>query len=384
MSSPVPDVPPTLLSPDSFQSLLGGIVQLASEGIVSVDEHQQILLFNRGAEEIFGYPADEVLGRSLNLLIPERHHRAHDEEHLPAFARAHSSSRRMGERREVFGRRRNGDEFPAEVSISKGAVDGRRVYNAVVRDVTERKRYEAELRARSEELARSNRELEQFAYVASHDLQEPLRMVASYTQLLARRYEGRLDAQADRYIHFAVDGAQRMQALINDLLALSRVGTLGKPFQPVDMQAVLGRVLQWLQPALAESRGAVTHDPLPTLVGDPGQLEQLLQNLVANALKFRRLDVPPRVHVSAERRRGEAGDEWRFGVADNGIGFDMQFAEQIFVVFQRLHTRAEYPGTGVGLAICKKIVERHGGSIWVTSTPGEGTTFHFTLAERAG
>jgi PAS domain S-box-containing protein len=374
------DNPATLLPADAFQSLLGGIVQLASEGIVSVDERQRILLFNRGAEEIFGYAADEVLGQPLDLLLPERYHAAHEAEHLPAFARAHGTSRRMGERREVFGRRRDGEEFPAEVSISKGMVDGMRVYNAVVRDVTERRRYEAERRTRGDELARSNRELEQFAYVASHDLQEPLRMVASYTQLLARRYQGRLDEQADKYIHFAVDGAQRMQALINDLLALSRVGTLGKPFQPVDLQAVLGRVLQWLQPALAESGGAVTHDALPSLMGDPGQLEQLLQNLVANALKFRRPDVPPRVHVSAERRAGADGAEWLFGVRDNGIGIDMQFAEQIFVVFQRLHTRAEYPGTGVGLAIAKKIVERHGGRIWVESVIGEGTTFLFTLA----
>jgi len=288
----------------------------------------------------------------------------------------------MGERREVYGRRRNGEEFPAEVSISKGAVGGRVVYNAVVRDVTERKRYEAELRARSEELSRSNRELEQFAYVASHDLQEPLRMVASYTQLLARRYEGKLDANADRYIHFAVDGAQRMQALINDLLALSRVGTLGKPFQPTDLNVVLGRVLQWLQPALAESGGAVTHDPLPTVLGDQGQLEQLFQNLVANALKFRRSDVAPHVHVAAAHRHGPEGNEWAIGVRDNGIGFEMQFAEQIFVVFQRLHTRTEYPGTGVGLAICRKIVERHGGRIWAESQPGEGTTFHLTFPDR--
>jgi PAS domain S-box-containing protein len=361
--------------------LLGGIVQLAADGIISIDDEERIRLFNAGAEEIFGYSADEVLGEPLEILIPSRYREMHHAEHLPHFARAHESARRMGARREVYGRRKNGEEFPAEVAISKVTVDGRRMYNAVVRDVTERKRYEAELEARGSALERSNAELEQFAYVASHDLQEPLRMVASYTQLLQRRYEGKLDAQADKYIHFAVDGAQRMQTLINDLLALSRVGTQGKPFVPTDVQAVVQRALRWLGGALEESGGTVDVGPLPTVMADAGQLEQLFVNLLANALKFRRPGVPPHVTVTAERHEtdGAHGTEWLFAVRDNGIGFEQQFAEQIFVVFQRLHTRAEYPGTGVGLAICKKIVERHGGRIWAESVPNEGTTFSFTL-----
>jgi light-regulated signal transduction histidine kinase (bacteriophytochrome) len=204
-------------------------------------------------------------------------------------------------------------------------------------------------------------------------------MVASYTQLLQRRYGGQLDAQADRYIHFAVDGAQRMQTLINDLLALSRVGTQGKPFQPVDVGAVARRAVRWLGPALEESGGAVDVGALPTVSGDAGQLEQVFQNLIANALKFRRPGAPPQVSVSAERRRAPNGHEWLFAVRDNGIGFEQQFAEQIFVVFQRLHTRADYAGTGVGLAICKKVVERHGGTIRAESEPNVGTTFYFTL-----
>ena len=209
-------------------------------------------------------------------------------------------------------------------------------------------------------------------------------MVASYTQLLARRYAGKLDPQADKYIHFAVDGAQRMQALINDLLALSRVGTQGKPFTRVDVGAVVARVLQWLGPAIAESGGEVVVERgLPVVQGDAGQLEQLFQNLISNALKFRRAHYPegerPRVTIAAEG----VGADWVFTVRDNGIGFEQQFAEQIFVVFQRLHTRTEYAGTGVGLAICKKIVERHGGTIWAESAPGAGATFHFTLPDRA-
>ena len=364
-------------------ALLEGIVQLASEGIVSIDAEQRIHLFNAGAEEMFGYAADEVLGRPLELLIPARYRAAHEAEHLPHFARAHHAARRMGERREVYGLRKGGEEFPAEVSISKVDVGGRRMYNAVVRDVTERKRYEAALRERGEALARSNAELEQFAYVASHDLQEPLRMVASYTQLLQRRYQGKLDEKADTYIHYAVDGAQRMQTLINDLLALSRVGTQGKALAPVDVGAVVGRVLRWLGRALEESGGAVTVGPMPTVTGDAGQLEQVFQNLIGNALKFCRPGVAPRVEVTAERRGntpgGAGADEWVFSVRDNGIGFEPQFGEQIFVVFQRLHTRAEYPGTGVGLAIVKKIVERHGGRIRAEGRPGDGATFSFTI-----
>jgi len=358
--------------------LLGGIVQLAADGIISIDDEERIHLFNAGAEEIFGYAAEEVLGRKLELLIPERYRPVHTAEHLPHFARAHETARRMGARKEVYGRRKNGEEFPAEVAISKVSVEGRRMYNAVVRDATERKRYEAELEARGAALERSNAELEQFAYVASHDLQEPLRMVASYTQLLQRRYEGKLDAQADKYIHFAVDGAQRMQTLINDLLALSRVGTQGKPFAPTDVGAVVGRALRWLGTSLEESGGEIDVGELPTVLADAGQLEQVFQNLLANALKFRRPGTPPHVRVTAVPN-GSHGSEWRFAVRDNGIGFEPQFAEQIFVVFQRLHTRAEYPGTGVGLAICKKVVERHGGRIWAESAPNEGATFYFTL-----
>ncbi len=223
------------------------------------------------------------------------------------------------------------------------------------------------------ELGRSNAELQQFAYVASHDLQEPLRMVSSYTQLLAKRYAGKLDSDADEFIAFAVDGAMRMQRLIQDLLAYSRVSTGGRQFKPTSAETALGYALDNLRYVMKESGAVVTHDPLPTVMGDEKQLEQLFQNLLSNAIKFRGHE-PPRIHVSA---RTDAN--WLFSIRDNGIGLDPQYADRIFVIFQRLHNRQEYPGTGIGLAICKKIVERHGGRIWVESEPGKGATFYFTI-----
>ncbi len=229
----------------------------------------------------------------------------------------------------------------------------------------------------AQDLSRSNAELEQFAYVASHDLQEPLRMVASFTQLLAKRYQGRLDQDADEFIGFAVDGATRMQQLINDLLAYSRVGTRGKPPAPADLNEILGHAEANLHEAIKESSTVVTHEPLPQVDGDQSQLIQLFQNLLANAIKFRGQE-PPRIHISAQP--WEQG--WRLAVQDNGIGIAPEHQERIFAIFQRLHPRDEYPGTGIGLAICKKIVERHGGRIWVESAPGQGATFYFNIQGR--
>jgi signal transduction histidine kinase len=226
------------------------------------------------------------------------------------------------------------------------------------------------------ELGRSNADLQQFAYVASHDLQEPLRMVSSYTQLIARRYKGKLDADADEFIAFAVDGANRMQRLILDLLAYSRVNTAGRQFEPTAMETVLKAALNNLTDAVKESQAIITHDPLPAVMGDDKQLAQLFQNLLSNAVKFGGAQ-PPRIHISAKQTDGE----WLFSVRDHGIGLDPQYADRIFVIFQRLHTREEYPGTGIGLAICKKIVERHGGRIWVESELGKGATFYFTMRD---
>jgi len=232
----------------------------------------------------------------------------------------------------------------------------------------------AELAERAKDLARSNGELQQFAYVASHDLQEPLRMVASFTQLLAKRYSDKLDDDAREFINYAVDGAKRMQTLISDLLSYSRVGTQGKAFELVHCDAVLDRVLKSLQLAIEDTGAVITREPLPAVAGDSIQLTQLFQNLLTNAIKFHGKK-PPLVQISTENN----GSMWKIAVRDNGIGISPEHADRIFVIFQRLHTKTEYPGTGIGLAICKKIVERHGGRIWVEASPGGGSTFFFTI-----
>ncbi|MBD2385532.1 GAF domain-containing protein [Cylindrospermum sp. FACHB-282] len=248
-----------------------------------------------------------------------------------------------------------------------------------------------------QELARSNAELEQFAYIASHDLQEPLRMVTSYLQLLERRYKHQLDANADNFIAYAVDGAHRMQTLIQDLLNYSRVGTRGQSFAMVDCAAVLKRAIANLQVTIEESGAVITHDPLPSVLADATQLTQVFQNLIANAIKFHQ-QLPPQIHIGVVKGYGEDGgrgpeensalspqqNEWLFWVRDNGIGIEPQYVERIFVIFQRLHSRGKYPGTGIGLAICKKIIERHGGNIWVESKSGQGSIFYFTIPDRSG
>lgn len=259
----------------------------------------------------------------------------------------------------------------APVTDSSGKVVGTQV---IFWDVTEKKLAEDNLKQTLEDLARSNRDLEQFAYVASHDLQEPLRMIASYTKLLAKRLAKNMDGEAEEFVRYAVEGAIRMQQLINDLLAYSRLGTRGTPFEVTDLEQVLRETLANLQIAIDENCALVTHDPLPTVLGDRVQLTQLLQNLISNSIKFKS-DQSPKIHVSAALK----DRHWILTVRDNGIGLDPQYAERIFIIFQRLHTREKYPGTGIGLAICKKIVERHGGDIWVESESGRGAAFHFSL-----
>lgn len=276
---------------------------------------------------------------------------------------------------EIRAVREDGTEFDCEIGVKRIAspCGAPRMFTIVLRDISERKRAEAALKRQTEDLERSNRELEQFAYVASHDLQEPLRMVGSYVQLLERRYKSKLDEEADKWIQYAVDGANRMKMLINDLLRYSRVGTQAKPLEMTNCAEVLRGAIGNLRAAIEEGGAEVTSDELPIVLADGAQLMELFQNLIGNGLKFHGTE-PPRVHVGAIRQ----DDTWLFSIRDNGIGIEDRHAERIFTIFQRLHTREEYPGTGIGLSICRKIVDRHGGRIWIESSPGGGSTFHFT------
>jgi PAS domain S-box-containing protein len=358
---------------DAATDLFRGLLESAPDAVVIVDDQGQIEIINRQTERLFGYTRDELVGRSVDVLLPEPLRQRHADERAGYTRDPHT--RPMGAGLELFGRRRDGSEFPVEISLSPMRTNGRLLVVSIIRDISARKQAEEHLRGVAADLARSNAELEQFAYVASHDLQEPLRMVASYTQLLARRYAGKLDEDADEFIGFAVDGAMRMQELINDLLAYSRAGTRPLQVVSVDTNRVVDQIITDLSLTIADKGAEVTRDDLPVVNADPTQLRQLFQNLIANGLKFQRPGVAPRVHVSS--RRESAG--WVFGVGDNGIGIEPQYAERIFALFQRLHTRTEYPGTGIGLAICKRIVERHGGRIWFESETGQGTTFWFAL-----
>jgi len=485
---------------ESVQRKYDRLLQSTPDAMLFVGRNARIVLANQQVEKLFGYSNEELVGKDLHVLIPERFRGRHRNNVASYFS--DPRTRPMGTRLQIYGLRKDGAEFPADISLSPLEAEGGLLVIAAIRDITDRKRaereaaegqklrlaqevarigtyewdiqtdvmrwtpemealyglqpggfgktyaewvtlvhpedrpeaeeamrnaiqqgvFETEFRAvwpngtlrwlaargvvfkngdgkprrlvgvniditerrKTEEdmarllseLQRSNKELEQFAYIASHDLQEPLRMIASYVQLLEQKYKGRLDEKADKYIYFAVDGALRMQNLIEALLAYSRVTTRGAPFDPVDTNLVFTHVVVNLSAVIKENHAVVTKDPLPTVRGDEAQLAQLFQNLIGNAIKFRKPDTPPLVHVSAKKAR----KQWAFSVRDNGIGMEAKYFDRIFQIFQRLHTHAEYPGTGIGLAICKRIVERHGGRIWLESAPGEGTTFFFTLA----
>jgi len=354
------------------------VLNAAGEGIFGLNIHGHHTFVNPAAARMLGYTVDDLIGGHSHTIW---HYKRADGspypvEECPIYA-AYKDGAVHHKSDEVFWRK-DGTYFFVDYT-STPIVENGGIVGAVVtfRDVTEQKRSEEKLKKLSDELARSNTDLEQFAYAASHDLQEPLRVVAGFINLLAKRYKGKLDDKATEFIGFAIEGTKRMQALIKDLLDYSQAGTSSRGFEPADCMSALHKAVFNLQAAIKEGGATLTYDDLPPVMADHSQLIRLFQNLIGNAIKFRGKEAP-KIHISAEQRNGE----WVFSVRDNGIGIDPKFADQIFISFRRLHSGAVYPGTGIGLATCKKIVERHGGRIWVESEPGKGSIFYFTIPVR--
>jgi PAS domain S-box-containing protein len=347
------------------------LLDTMNEGFTMIDADATFTYVNGTFCKMLGGSREAIVGRPVLDFFDEENRRLVAAQIEARRASASASTPYEAQWRGIDGRRIATIISPKAIRDEAGTYQGS---FAVITNVDELKRTQKRLEVALADVARSNEELEQFAYVASHDLQEPLRMVSSFTQLLSRRYSGRLDDKADEYIEFAVDGAKRMQRLIIDLLTYSRVTTTANPPRPTNCESVLAQVIDNLKVAIDESGATVTHDRLPTVPGDETQLLQLFQNLIGNAIKFHG-DEAPAVHVSATAANGV----WRFAVADNGIGIGADYLERVFVIFQRTHGQQNYPGTGIGLAVCRKIVERHGGKIWAESQLGKGAVFHFTL-----
>jgi PAS domain S-box-containing protein len=338
--------------------------------LLLTDEAQRVRYSNGAVLRFLGYSQKDVLGMPLAELFGPAARPGLTrlvEDQVPGDPATAG---------EFPGVRKDGTVVPLQVVVQSAVIRGRKLSGVYLRDFSEREKLVEALAQRGAELARSNRELEQFTYIASHDLQEPLRMVGSYTQLLEQRYASQLDDDAREFLRYAQEGASRMRDLINALLAYSRLDTQVQDFRRISMDQVLTLSVANLRESISSTNAEVTRGPMPEVDGDPVQLGQVLQNLIGNSLKFHGPE-PPHVWVEAERR----GPEWRFSVRDDGIGILPEYQERIFIMFQRLHSREEYPGTGIGLAVCKKVVERHGGKLWVESTgrPGEGTSFFFTL-----
>jgi len=344
------------------------LIEASVDPLLTIDPHGKITDVNSSTEIITGFSRHELIDTDFSDYFTE-----------PPKARAgYQKVFQNGILRnyELEIKHKDGYITPVRYNASIYKDDSDNVIGvfASARDITELKEAEDNLKLKIEELTRSNEELEQFAYVSSHDLQEPLRMIASYLQLLERKYKGKLDSKADKYINFSVDGATRMQNLIDDLLAFSRVTTHAQEFKSTDLESIYKEVILNLEVSIKENNALISHDPLPVVMADKTQISQVIQNLISNAIKFRSKN-QPKINISVTKE----DNQWLFAIQDNGIGIDPKHSDRIFEVFKRLHKKRDYPGTGIGLAICKKIIERHGGRIWVESELGRGSIFYFTI-----
>ena len=344
------------------------LLESSLDPLVTIGPEGKITDVNHSTETVTGYNRDDLIGTDFSdyFTEPNKAKEGYQQVFQEGMVRDYAL--------EI--KHKNGRTTPVLYNASVYKDDSDNVIGvfASARDITELKKTEHLLKDKLGELERSNSELEQFAYVSSHDLQEPLRMIASYLQLLERKYKGKLDDKADKYIKFSVDGATRMQNLIDDLLAFSRVTTQAKELKPTNLEQIYNEVLSNLEVTINENKAIITHEPLPVVLADKTQISQVFQNLISNAIKFQSVD-KPKINISVEKEE----NQWLFGVEDNGIGINPKHSDRIFEVFKRLHKKKDYPGTGIGLAICKKIIERHGGRIWVESGLGKGSIFYFTL-----
>lgn len=356
---------------------LDAVVNNVLDGIITIDERGHIESFNKACEDIFGYTAAEVMGQNVKMLMPEPYHSEHDG-YLGNYLTTGEAKIIGTSGREVQARRKNGDVFPIDLAVSAFTTDGVRHFSGIIRDITHVKHAEESRQRLLTRLIESNTELERFAYVASHDMQEPLRMVLNFSQIIAQDYAERLDDEGKEYLKIVGDSALRMREMVQDLLEYARLGTEGMSMSRVDLAVELDHVVENLRGLIAESHAEIRRDALPVVEGNAVQLMRLMQNLIANAIKYRKPGENPDIRVSAT----ETPDHWQISIADNGIGIDPGYVDQIFEPFRRLHTWDAIKGTGLGLAVGRKIAESHGGRIWATSEAGEGSTFTFTLSKR--
>jgi two-component system, LuxR family, sensor kinase FixL len=368
------------------ESRINAIINAAVDGIITIDERGFMEMINPSAARIFGYSIEELTGKSINMLMPEPDSRMHDS-YMNRYQTT-GEKRIIGIGREVTGMKKDKSLFPFFLSVSEVIFSGRRVYTGFVHDITEQKMNEERLRRYAAELERSNKELQDFAYVSSHDLQEPLRKIQAFGDRLKTKEHDSLSDQGKDYIDRMLNAAVRMQRLINDLLAFSRVTSKARPFEKIDLNEILKEVLSDLEISIEKTGASVNFTTLPEIEGDPTQIRQIFQNLISNAIKFRKEGLTPVVNIwykNFQRQAhltGTPGDEFiELYFEDNGIGFDEKYIDKIFNIFQRLEGQ-KYEGSGIGLAICRKIAIRHGGHVHATSKPGHGSTFVVKLAKK--